>query len=51
MIAGVQDTLDDRLVARPTIKSMDELKENASAFSALDRLRTSGYSAYSPVMG
>jgi NitT/TauT family transport system substrate-binding protein len=26
MIAGVQDTLDDRLVARPTIKAMEELK-------------------------
>jgi NitT/TauT family transport system substrate-binding protein len=26
MIAGVQDTLDDRLVARPNIKSMEELK-------------------------
>ena len=26
MIAGVQDTLDDRLVARPTIKTMEELK-------------------------
>ena len=26
MIAGIQDQLDDRLVARPTIKSMEELK-------------------------
>jgi len=26
MIAGVQDTLDDRLIARPTIKAMEELK-------------------------
>jgi NitT/TauT family transport system substrate-binding protein len=26
MIAGVQDTLDDRLVARPNIKSMEDLK-------------------------
>ena len=26
MIAGVQDTLDDRLVARPAIKAMEELK-------------------------
>jgi NitT/TauT family transport system substrate-binding protein len=26
MIAGVQDTLEDRLVARPTIKAMEELK-------------------------
>ena len=26
MIAGVQDTLEDRLVARPNIKSMEELK-------------------------
>src|SRR5215470_18316316 len=26
MIAGVQDTLDDRLMARPTIKAMEELK-------------------------
>ena len=26
MIAGVQDTLDDRLVARPNIKSMEDLR-------------------------
>ncbi len=26
MIAGIQDQLDDRLVARPTIKSMEDLK-------------------------
>lgn len=26
MIAGVQDTLEDRLIARPNIKSMEELK-------------------------
>ena len=26
MIAGVQDTLDDRLIVRPNIKSMEELK-------------------------
>ncbi len=26
MIAGIQDQLDDRLVVRPTIKSMEELK-------------------------
>ena len=26
MIAGVQDTLDDRLVARPNVKSMEDLR-------------------------
>ena len=26
MIAGVQDTLEDRLIVRPNIKSMEELK-------------------------
>jgi len=34
MIAGVQDILDDRLVARPNIKSMEDLRGNGSAFSA-----------------
>ena len=40
MIAGVQDILEDRLVARPNIKSWKISGENGSAFSALVQPRT-----------